>query len=509
MISPVSGLRQYNNYNYPSYQQRNAFGYFGKQENTHDIVQFTGKSNPSEYLSVFDYMAANILENNAKYGIKGDGLSKKNIKNALKKLFESYDIFGDFKISSVSKIKWKSYIPFDVRDYSVRKINDARIERLNQWKAYLLGVDDVSADNIFVNQELVKKLKNNKSLKFVIWNAITSEIKDSNRHIPVPFDEKALLQTIQKFERILPIDRRTTCSKSTFLGTYTHRLRDNLLSEMGLTNNPEVWVKIPSINHDKLNAASNISHLEILSNGNWCTRSSVDKARAALEDGDFYIYLKRDPSEEWEPLVGMACSKGKIDQIQGPLNNNIVPINLLDTIKYFISSNDLKCASGVLDEGPKALQAIKISEKLSERVAVDDKTGISLKKTFYNAINEKDAGLIFKFLDVPVTVNNEGMLSIGTYRPHYLLDKKTGITIPYSMFGVDENALLRDVVKIDGNFYLNHKNPLYKSRITKFPPNLEIVTGKIYCSKEQYALYQADMERVVDGDTSRIIVSQL
>ena len=56
----------------------------------------------------------------------------------MKELFDRYDVFGDFKKSLVSKIKWKSYIPQDVREFSIGKINDARVERLNVWKTYLI-----------------------------------------------------------------------------------------------------------------------------------------------------------------------------------------------------------------------------------------------------------------------------------------------------------------------------------------------------------------------------------
>ena len=64
--------------------------------------------------------------------------------------------------------------------------------------------------------------------------------------------------------------------------------------DLGLSDNESVWVKVPSIAHDKIHKDKNIKMLEILSCRNWCTRSSVDKAEAALEDGDFlYIFRTR------------------------------------------------------------------------------------------------------------------------------------------------------------------------------------------------------------------------
>jgi hypothetical protein len=72
------------------------------------------------------------------------------------------------------------------------------------------------------------------------------------------------------------------------------------------------------------------------------------------------------------------------------------------------------------------------------------------------------------------------------------------------MLGVDEDKILKTVEVIDGNFILWNKNNLYSSKITTFPPKLQIVRGRIECSKEQYAKYKDDLLRVVDNDEKRI-----
>ena len=236
--------------------------------------------------------------------------------------------------------------------------------------------------------------------------------------------------------------------KTFFLEIYTHRLRDNLLMDMGLSEEKAVWVKVPSIKHDQANKESNISMLETLSCRNWCTRSSVDKAEAALQDGDFYIYLKRNGLSMWEPLVGMTSSYGKIDQIQGIENNNIVPLTLVDEIKSFIKSKGLKCHSGLVDEGPKARQAIMISEKLNQEFP-------ELEKTFAKAIKDADDYAMLNYLGVSVKRGQDGLLELGTYRPSYILSKDSGITIPYSMFGLNEDDLLKNVRVINGNLILS------------------------------------------------------
>jgi hypothetical protein len=282
---------------------------------------------------------------------------------------------------------------------------------------------------------------------------------------------------------------------------YTHRLRDNLLTDMNLSEKNAVWVKIPSIKHDPKHKEKNISNLETLSCKNWCTRSSVDKAEAALQDGDFFLYLKRGKSNLWEPLIGMASARGKIDQIQGVDNDNIVPINLVDEIKSYISDNNISCHYMMLDEGPKAGVAIKVSEKLSE-------TNSETNKTLYKAIKEKDNFSIFKSLGIDVQYLANGNLVINSYHPSYLLDAHKGITIPYSAFGINEDSLLKNVEIIDGNLVLCNKRSFYNSGITKFPPNLEVVSGKVICNEKQFEKFKDDIARVLNGNMKRCIIRE-
>lgn len=464
-----------------------------------DSVHFTGKSMPSMYSSVFEYLSAEVLASQKKYRVDGSMLSATNISLAVKKLIESEKFWDGYKKSQVDKIKWKSYIPQDIREFSIDKINQARDARLTQWRDFLRNPEIISEPGKVRNTQLISKIKSDDSLKFVIWNSVTGEVKDNNRHIPVPFNEKALLETINGFEIINPKDRAVRCAAPSFLEIYTHRLRDNLLMDLNLSDKDSVWVKIPSIKHEPGNKDLNIAKLETLSCKNWCTRSSVDKAKDALLDGDFYIYLQRGKFNLWEPLVGMTTSKGQIDQIQGIENNNIVPLGLVDEIKSYISKNNLKCRSGIEDEGPKASQAIMISEKLNEISDVS-------KKSFAKAIKEKDSESMFRFLGQKVQVLDDGLLSIDSYKPSYTMNYNSGISIPYSMFGLDEDDLLKNVKIINGNFILDNKNSLFNSRISVFPPNLETVTGKIVCSKEQYQRFADDIIRVTGNDSKKVII---
>lgn len=472
-----------------------------KQSCSCDIIKFEGMSPPSQYDTPFQYLAVKIIDaSKKKYKVDGSLLSASKIDEALEQMEQNNTFYPDYKRSSSSKIKWKSYIPQDIRDFSIDKINEAREKRMLEWKT-LLDTDNpnyVSDNADFYDFELYEKLKKDKALRFVIWNTVSGELSDNNRHIPVPLNTTALLETIKGFENILPKDRAVRCHRPSFINIYTHRLRDNLLIEMNLSENDAVWVKMPSILHDRRNKEKNIHNLEILSCKNWCTRSSVDKAEAALEDGDFYIYLERDKDNLWEPIVGMTTSRGKIDQIQGVENNNIVPLHLCDEIEDFIESSKLKCNSGIIDEGPKAREAIMISKKLNE---VDPIT----KKTFYKAIKDDDAVSIFKFLNVDCEILEDGMLAISNYKPNYFTGGN-GIIIPYSMFGINEDLLLKDVKIINGDLILDNPRTVQNSRITVFPPNLEKISGRVSCSKEQYEKFKDDITRVLGGKANKLYI---
>lgn len=495
-ISSFYTPRFKNNYDYNSTQAKN---YTPFKQPIIDTVSFSGKSQPSEYKTVFQYLASEIIGGNKAYKIDGSLLSAKKIGQAVQQLIDENRVFLPYKLTNHEKIKWKSYIPQDIRVFSVEKINEARTCRMNQWMRFLQDLDPDEFQMNPYRTQLISKIQKNPSLKVVIWNAIRSELKESNRHIPVPFNEKALLETIKGFEKIEAKDRAVRCASPSFLEMYTHRLRDNLLTELGVSTKDSIWVKIPSLKHDDVNKERNIERLEILSCRNWCTRSSVDKARDALSDGDFYVYLARNKQNLWEPLIGMATSKGKIDQIQGIENNNIIPLNLLDEIKAFIKEKNLKCHSAIIDEGPKASQAIMISEKLSETD--------SINRTFAKVIKDKDDISMFGFLDVETKVlDSDGGLKIGTYRPVYSLNSKSGISVPYSMFGLNEDDLLEFVKIIDGDLILCNKNEVFNSRITKFPPQLEKVTGKIHCTAEQYEKFASDIDRLVGEDKTKLVI---
>lgn len=455
-----------------------------------DTVHFTGMSKPSQYKNIFEFLAAKVLLNKKKL-ISEDKLSATNIKKGVETVFNPETIYGPYTKAKHSEIKWQPYVPEDVKQYSVDKINDARVERLDKWKSVLEGT--LHDEENEISPALKKKLKDNKSLRIVIWNAVTSEVKTNNRHIPVPFNAKALEQTIKGFESIAPLDRKVRCKDISFIEMYAHRLRDNILMEKGVSDDAKsVWVRIPSIKHDPKNKSKNISNVETLSYKNWCTRSNVDKAEDVLKDGDFYIYLERGKNNMWQPLIGMASFEDKISQVQGADNNNIIPLKQLPKVKEFIKSKNLKCQSGIVDEGPRANQQIMISEKLLEQRP-------NLDKTFDKALKTNDVPMIFEYLDKPVKTLEDGTFEIKGYKPSYVADKNKGISLPLNMMGVNEDKLLENVSVIKGDLILDNKDSLFNSHISKFPEKLQTVTGKISCNRAQYEQFGDRLQQVAQN----------
>lgn len=140
---------------------------------------------------MFEYLAAEILSSNKRYHVGGERISASKIGAAVQSLFNEDRMFLPFKYSVSEKIKWKSYIPQDIREFSIGKINEARTERMEVWRTFLKYLRAPGDTSLVVkNPELVNKIGNDDSIRLVIWNAVASELKESNRHIPVPFDEK-------------------------------------------------------------------------------------------------------------------------------------------------------------------------------------------------------------------------------------------------------------------------------------------------------------------------------
>ena len=459
-----------------------------------DTVSFKGLSKPSQYETIFEFLSAQILDK--KRTTNPSYTSAENIQKGIEEAFTYNSVYNSYSKANPKTIRWKSYVADDVRIYATQKVNEARVERLNEWRKALETPQKL--DKLQNNPKLISKLSTDKALSIVIWNAINSELRTNNRHIPVPFDAKALEETIDSFESISRQFRMIQCKNISFIEMYTHNLRANHIEYLWKTmpqnvkfsdDENSVWIKVPSFKHDPINRETNIKSVEILSNKNWCTRSRVDKASAALEDGDFYIMLQRDKNDTWEPVIGMASYKGKIAQIQGPRNNNDIPAKLLPEVKRYIKENGLGLFSEITKEGPAAREQMMIADLKAQSKA-------KLGKPLDKVIKENDTFRLFQFLaDRKIVELEDGSFEIGTYKPVYTKGKSP---IPYSYLGINEDKLLENVSVIDGDMHLYNKNSVLQSEISIFPQKLKRVTGNIICTKKQYELFGEEMKKTIE-----------
>ena len=95
-----------------------------------DTVSFTGMSLPSQYKSVFDYLAAEIVGKNKKWQVDGSMLSATNIPAAIERLFKLNKVYGPYTESNPNKINWKNYIP---EDYAHEVVISELISVIKLW----------------------------------------------------------------------------------------------------------------------------------------------------------------------------------------------------------------------------------------------------------------------------------------------------------------------------------------------------------------------------------------
>lgn len=415
-----------------------------------DVVKFGGLSRKEDYSSPLVYKAALILEqkfakitgnknplltdapvSKSKLYSKGD-LSKTNFKDGnlnvdWKQFFNAFTCAADAK-----KINWKiNYYDDETKKDTVKLVNDARISVLTKWRDLLLVPEEIISQDASENlQALKEELQSNFALKIIIWDGVNNLLANNNRHIPEPLDLEVLAKTVKEYKQ----------EDGSFISVYSNNLRNDVVNKM-LTNpnlqknvfktEKGLWVKIPSKKHDRENFNYNVFNIEVLSHRGWCTKSSIDKAKAALEDGNFYMYLEKDINNVWQPCIAMTSSEGKIAQIQGRENNNVIPEQYIEIVEKFIEDRDLDTLSGYSSEGPNARLQILISKKLKEK---NPKTGISLQES----IAQNDVLSILQHFNGLLTTKKGAPLKLN-------LDPTKGIVVPLRVFGIKEERFWNDL----------------------------------------------------------------
>ncbi|MBQ9246530.1 hypothetical protein IJ182_09715 [bacterium] len=286
--------------------------------------------------------------------------------NSAKKYKKEYT----FKPANYRKIKLPGYIPEQLKQNEVDMVNHSRRKRQEEY--------------------LKSKIFENPSDTQRAWSIISYNVSANNRIIPPPIHIQSLQGVINSDGSF---NHRNKLYNSELIKTSLSEIQKNpkykktiLFDRNGQLINKNdtpvvqkysaVWVKIPSQKTDRENFKNNVSNVEKLSNPNWCTRSKDNKAVAALEDGNFYVFVLKDTSDLWSSEVAMTTYNGKVMQIQGKENNNLIPLEFLPDIITFLNARNhisvkedntiknIKLETGYTDDGPAAFTQLLIAQKL-------------------------------------------------------------------------------------------------------------------------------------------------
>jgi len=293
---------------------------------------------------------------------------------------------------------------------------------LSQYKNTEPKVEEMVKKRLHDWQEFLSKnerYSENSTLSLVIFNSITKELKPNSHKLPPLLDEKVLAQTVDELKQKINDNPKTPFS---FGKMYQNNLTINALETAAnkiKTAGEGHWVVIPSKTHDPENFKDNVIILQNLSSEHWCTKH--EKAEEELAEGDFCIYLKDNKPK--------ACiwvdNYNEIREIQGETNNYKIPLDFFDEIKTLVDKNKLKGFE--ID-----LEYAKIAkEEISE-----------IKETFADDFKNKCYTNILEHLGYGVKVLDDGLLELESFQQpqHFTFDE----------LGVDENALLKSIKKING-----------------------------------------------------------
>jgi hypothetical protein len=295
---------------------------------------------------------------------------------------------------------------FDLKQYHNGNDEETkeRLERLQAWIEYL------SRKNNVYDKQPAKSL--------VIFDSITKEVKKDNREQPPILNPGVLARTVEQVEKDGSYNQN-------FAKLYINNL---CLYEMGSDEDIDTgetgtgWVKIPSKEHDPENFENNVQRLKTLSHRSWCTKTT--HAEPYLRDGDFHVYL-----ENGKPKAGIRLFGDNIEEIQGEKNNGKIPFKYIETIEDYVKENNL-------DSG-KVKKEIKEAKELREKVE-KAKAKISV------LIDKKDYDGILKKFGIEVTYDEDGKRVLSEY-------EQLDINFSCEDLGINENALLKDVVRIVEN----------------------------------------------------------
>lgn len=322
--------------------------------------------------------------------------------------FSSKNVSADLTFADMqNKIEFLSKI-----DYPARH-DDATPRRkaiLNEWVKYITD-DTLSELTVPVQYEVL--------------NSITKDLSRLNDNMPPVFNKEIFAETIKELDNDSSID---------FKDIYNEKLKATYFIDKH-TNEPITgWVEIPSTKKDPQNEEENINQLNALADANWDINLKTSNARSYLKNGDCHLYL-----ENGVPKVCIQFNDDVVTKIISGNEDKKISLKYLDTIYNHISE-------GQYSSDQNTSYQLFVAKKLQ---AETNKIKADLK----DAIKNNDSAQIFNYFGVETKTYKDGKISIAYF-------KQPSMNFTYEDLDIDENELLKDVVKIEGDAYF------YNSKIS-------------------------------------------
>ena len=289
----------------------------------------------------------------------------------------------------------------------------------------------------WINYVTQKNGQFSKPVQLTILSAITKNLKKNNDNVPLDLNVQILSDCIAELEAKLKEQPKTTFD---FYKLYSKKLASFYLKEeKNLSSNKTGWIVIPSKDQDNKNFRTNVKKLKSLSNEKWCIKTF--KASSYLNQGEFHLYY-----EAGQPKIALRFDNDKIVEIEGIKNNKKIPQEYFETIKKHISENSLKISPYEKNSLDDAALVAKVYHDIGD------------------AIKNNDSYKILDYFKMFPKRNENGRIIIKEYKKTYPLS--------LSEYGIDEENLFKDIVKIEGNAD-------FKGSKLKTLGNLEYIGGDI------------------------------
>ena len=295
------------------------------------------------------------------------------------------------------------------KNYGGRR-EETKIQRqsmLQEWFDYVLKENDAYTP----------------SIAYMILNGITKNLKPNEETLPPVLNKGILAQTVEEAQHKVDNEKNLQFN---FEKMYKLNLQKNYLStdkEKTLDENLNCWIIIPSKEQDPKNFDKNVEKLKLFSHDNWCTKTY--NARPYLNDGEFHVYM-----ENGKPRLGVRFVGDKIQEIQGPKNNSIIPLNYSDIVTEHIEKYNLSL---------KAKEEVKQLNKLKKELE------IYKKENFPNGIENATTQEILEASGITCEKDKDGLLVISHY------EGKPTDDFTYEDLGINENKLFKSIKEIKGN----------------------------------------------------------